>query len=164
MADSTLPDPGFFEKHRDKIALAGPTECWLWTAGKGADGYGIVRVNGRSRGAHRESHEAENGAGSAAGFVVRHRCDTPACVNPAHLEIGTHADNIRDRNERGRQAKGSVNGAAKLTESDVRIIRAEYVAGSRSHGPSALGRRFGVHRTQIVRIFSRETWAHVSDH
>lgn len=160
MAIGKLPVPGFFEKHRDKITFAGPSECWLWSAGKFCNGYGSVRTRGKVRLAHRESYEDANGIGSAAGFVVRHRCDVRACVNPAHLEIGTHADNVRDKMERGRCRVAGVN--SKISEADAQDIRAAYVYGSSTNGQYALARRFGVSRTHIGRILRRETWTHGS--
>lgn len=163
MANRRLPDVGFFEKHRAKIAFAGPDECWLWTAGADRKGYGKVGVNRKTHLAHRQAYEAIHGAGTAEGMVVRHRCDNPPCVNPAHLEVGTHADNIRDRDERGRnrQPKGSANGLAKLTEADVLAIRAECVTGSRTHGQQAISERFGVSNQLISNIILRKIWTHI---
>ena len=162
MAANTMPAQGFFEKHRAKIAIAAPNECWHWTASKVSNGYGQVRVGGRILGAHRQAYEAENGAGSADGLVVRHRCDVPQCVNPRHLETGTQADNVRDREERGRSAKGETNGNSKLTESDAIAIRAAYVYGSSTHGQVALATRFGVDQSTINGIIQRKLWGHVT--
>jgi hypothetical protein len=161
MATDTLPEMGFFNKHCSKITFGGPDECWLWTAGADNRGYGQVKVRGNQRGAHREAYEATNGPGSAGGLVVRHKCDVPRCVNPAHLEIGTHADNSRDRDERGRTAKGEAVATAKLTDADVLAIRSAYVFGSRTHGLPALGRLFGVHHSQISKVVNRERWTHI---
>lgn len=164
MANDTLPETGFFDKHRDKITFAGTTECWLWAAGKNGGSYGWVRARGKARRAHREAYEAENGQGSADGLVVRHRCDTPACVNPAHLEIGTRADNNRDMMERGGHVacKGEANGRSKLTEADVQTILAIYDLRSPTHSLRALARRFGVNHTLISKIVRRERWRHVT--
>lgn len=163
MADDTMPEAGFFDKHRDKIVFAGPDECWLWTASRNHNGYGRVRVRGKVRRTHREAYEDQNGEGSAGGLVVRHKCDMPACVNPDHLELGTVADNNRDMMERGRNAqpKGEAHGRAKLTDDDVRTIRAVYTPGSRTQGQFAIARRFGVNRSLIGQIVRREVWAHI---
>jgi hypothetical protein len=165
MAEDTMPERGFFEKHADKIAFGAPDDCWLWTASASGNGYGQVRARGTMRQAHREAYEAVHGPGSAAGFVVRHRCDTPACVNPAHLATGTHADNTRDKMERGRHRcgalRGSTNGRSKLTDADVVAIRAEYVRGSGEHGQDALARRYGVSRPVVSMIVRHECWRHV---
>jgi hypothetical protein len=154
----------FFEGHRDKIGFAGPDDCWLWTAYRHRQGYGVVRVGRKVHLAHRAAFEAMHGGGSAAGLVVRHRCDTPACVNPAHLEAGTQADNVRDRDERKRRVplNGERHGMAKLTEADIREIRSAYVRGSSEFGQYALARRFGVAQSLIGNIVRREGWAHVA--
>lgn len=79
--------------------------CWLWTGTMQNAGYGEVIVNGNRRLAHRVIYELHHGP-IASGLVVRHRCDTPACVNPDHLLSGTQADNIHDMHARGR-ARGT---------------------------------------------------------
>jgi len=164
MANDTLPTPGFFEKHRAKIEFGAPGGCWLWTACTNVNGYGAVRARGKSRKAHREAYEAENGPGSAEGLVVRHRCDTPPCVNPDHLLIGTVANNVMDMDERGRRVtpKGEARGRAKLTDDDIRTIRAALVPGCPINGTRALARRFGVSHSVISRIIHRKIWSHVS--
>ena len=95
------------------------------------------------------------------GLVIRHKCDNPRCINPQHLLIGTHQDNMDDRQQRSRQAKGVNNGQARLTDSDVHIIRSSYVQGSRQYGQRALGRKFGVNHVTIALIIEGVTWAHV---
>lgn len=152
----------FFERHGAKIAFAGPADCWLWVACEDSTGYGAL-WRGKKRHAHREAYEAANGP-IPDGLVVRHRCDTPLCVNPAHLEPGTQGDNMRDRDRRGRQVapKGEVNGQSKLTESDVRAIRALYVPRSPGFGQKALARRYGVAPSAIGQIISRQRWKHVA--
>lgn len=79
-------------------------ECWLWTGSKFPRGYGKFYLGGQQTYAHRASYEAHNGR-IADGLMVLHSCDTPGCVNPAHLRAGTHEDNMRDRQERGRNAQ-----------------------------------------------------------
>lgn len=75
--------------------------CWLWTANTSPQGYGSWGCNKRSLRAHRVAYYLHNGP-IAAGLSVCHRCDTPACVNPAHLFLGTHTDNMRDSLKKGR--------------------------------------------------------------
>ena len=72
-------------------------------------GYGSFSVDGKSCPAHRVAFELTHGP-IPEGQVVRHKCDVPGCCNPAHLELGTSADNNRDRDERGRGAKGGRGG------------------------------------------------------
>lgn len=162
MADLTV-SRNFFDRHRAKIAFAGPDDCWIWTAGKDGSGYGKAAFAGKARLVHRLAYIAVHGLNSADGLVVRHRCDVPACVNPAHLEIGTQGDNIRDMESRGRRGslKGEANRASKATEALVREIRAAYVRGSSDLGQVALARRYGMTQAAIGKIINRRTWPHV---
>ena len=76
--------------------------CWLWTGAKTGGGYGYIRRSGKEKmSAHRASWEMHNGP-VPEGLWVLHRCDTPACVRPDHLFVGTRADNMRDAHEKGR--------------------------------------------------------------
>lgn len=75
--------------------------CWCWTAYRKPTGYGVFKYNGKLHRAHRFALEVTHGE-IPEGLVVRHKCDNPSCCNPEHLEIGTQADNMRDRTERGR--------------------------------------------------------------
>lgn len=119
------------EKHRHKIEFDSPGGCWIWTAGKFWDGYGAVWVGGKVRRAHRVAYEDRHGPESMDGLVIRHRCDVRACCNPDHLEVGTHADNARDKIDRGRNVvfRGAAHSMAKLTEADVRAIRQRRASG-----------------------------------
>lgn len=76
--------------------------CWLWKGSRRAKSYGLISVDGKPTGAHRVAYELLVGP-IPKGQVVRHYvCDNPCCVNPAHLKLGTKADNARDRTEKGR--------------------------------------------------------------
>ena len=126
--------------------------CWLWTATKTRRGYGHVRVGRRLVSAHRVSWVLANGE-IPAGLSVCHRCDNPACVNPAHLFLGTHAENIQDAAAKGRMAHGERAARARLTALDVRWIRA-YAA----YPARVVGKAFGVGHACIWSIRSGRTW------
>ncbi len=148
--------------------------CWIWIGKKNANGYGTLATK-KATLAHRLSWELHVGP-IPNGMSVLHHCDTPACVRPEHLFLGTRADNVRDMDAKGRRgfaigvlngrtttpqttARGSHHGMAALTEDDVRAIRREY-AGRRGQ-QSELGRRFGVAHCTIASIVKGKTWTHV---
>jgi len=130
-------------------------ECWPWKQAVTPDGHGIVRLNGRTQKAHRVAWEMATGQLLLPGAVVRHLCHNPACCNPAHLTLGTHADNVRDRVAARRSACGERNGRAKLSWLDVDDIRAAHRAGEPI---GALARRYGVDHQAIRKAVQGETW------
>jgi hypothetical protein len=130
--------------------------CWRWTGHISRDGHGKVSFRKRTHYTHRVAYELAHGA-LPAGAVVRHSCDTPACVRPEHLLLGTHADNVADRIARGRSAVGTQNGRSKLDVADVQYIRRVQGAAT----PTELGRKFGVDRKVIRDIWNGLTWKHL---
>lgn len=129
-------------------------------------GYGMFRlVPGETmKKAHRSAWILTNGQ-PPPGQSVCHKCDNPWCCNPTHLFLGTHQENMRDRDRKGRSTKGRTfhhgegsGRSAKLTLADVTTIRETYARGGVSQ--SALGERFGVGQTQIGRIVRGLRWAH----
>lgn len=80
-------------------------ECWLWIANRNWAGYGLFKREGKTRAAHREAWRAAHGD-IPAGLQVLHRCDNRACVNPAHLFLGSQKDNIQDCIAKGRRKSG----------------------------------------------------------
>ena len=96
------------EKSKASVVRGAPNDCWRWSGAyfrpsNESGPYGRFCARSTSTPAHRAAYRFANGA-IAPGMVVRHTCDNPACCNPAHLVIGTHADNARDREERGRRS------------------------------------------------------------
>jgi len=143
-------------------------DCWLWTGmtKKAQNGlYGRIEFKIKSLGirkgylAHRLSYETNVGP-IPAGLEVRHKCDVTLCVNPGHLEPGTHQQNMDDMRERGRArgARGAAHYKVKLTAADVHVIRARLAAGESTY---AIGRDFGVHAQTIWCIKSGKSWAHL---
>ena len=76
-------------------------ECWEWTDGCDGDGYGVVGAGGKTVRAHRVAWEVAHGP-IPDGVHVLHQCDNPPCINPAHLFLGTQADNMADKVAKGR--------------------------------------------------------------
>lgn len=139
------------------------SSCINWEHGRNRDGYGECRYEGRKHLAHRVAYAKHHGLRMAdiAGQVVRHTCDNPACINPAHLVIGSQADNMRDMKERGRRANfsGEKHGCAKLTRQQVKQIRDRYVPGCKINGGAALAREFGITKTHANRIATGSSWS-----
>lgn len=139
--------------HRSYVPEA-LTSCWLWhgpAAGPRATHvYGFI---GRTR-AHRLSWELHCGP-IPEGMEVCHRCDVPLCVNPTHLFVGTHYENMQDRNRKGRTTKGNGFSSTKLTESAVK----EILASAENH--RVMAARFGVDFRTISQVRKRQIWAHV---
>lgn len=151
------------ERFISKYAVDSATDCWVWLRGLGPDGYGsfydgTTRPNGNPRmvRAHRWSYERHVGP-IPPGHEVCHRCDNPSCVNPDHLFVGTHTDNMRDSSTKGRQGHpGARNGRARLTADDVKAARAEYTG--RFGQVAELARRFGVTTASMSKVIRRQTW------
>jgi hypothetical protein len=114
----------------DAVAYEPMSGCHLWTRAIGSGGYGSLTVGGKTLKAHRVAYELRYGP-IPDGLVACHRCDTPSCINPAHLFIGTHGDNARDREskQRRRPATGERHGSRTHPE---RLARGDR-NGSRLH-------------------------------
>lgn len=131
--------------------------CWLWTGSKDKWGYGHFYLNGRTIGAHRASWIIHNGE-IPKGQQVCHRCDTPACVNPTHLWLGSQTENLVDAFKKGRSSehlKKLRKMRCKLNVEQVDEIR-------RLHGlglsPDQLAHSFGVVPGTVYAILSGKNW------
>ncbi len=143
-----------FEERFNHYHTKTPT-CWNWTGSTHIQGYGRIKKNGVDMLAHRASWEIHNGP-IPPGMCVCHKCDNPPCVNPAHLFLGTHQDNMADRDAKGRNvhAWGERAGSAKLTWVKVAEIRKlKGVVSQR-----AVAKQFGVTQCTISCIQSGKTW------
>lgn len=133
--------------------------CWAWTGNKPDGRYGHFSVGEKSVKAHRWMFEHLNGD-IPASTVIRHKCDNPVCVNPAHLESGTAKQNIQDCVTRGRRAdrKGERHPLATVNDEQVREIRRLADLG---HTQRAIGERFEMSKSQVGKIVRRDNWGHV---
>ncbi|QZI78635.1 hypothetical protein 22664UKE3-2_060 [Escherichia phage vB_EcoP-22664UKE3-2] len=138
-----------------ELSVAEESGCIRFTGHLDGEGYGRIMVARVKYMAHRLSYSINKGP-IPDGYVVRHKCDNPSCINPEHLEVGTQADNIADKVSRGRQARGSGAGRAILTEESVREIRSSPLK------VSELSTLYGVSVVSIRNILRRKTWQHVA--
>ena len=130
--------------------------CWIWTGAVNGQ-YGTVWHDGKNLYAHRVSYELFCGE-IPVGLVVCHRCDTPLCVNPSHLFVGTYLDNQHDCMAKGRWTRGSRHGMARLDEGAVKAIRQRKKSGEKT---DALAAEFGVHPATVRKAVAKKSWAHV---
>lgn len=147
------------------VAKGKDTECWEWQRSRFPKGYGYVWYPSQGDPTTMQQHHAQRIAYRLTfgdipeGMLVCHSCDNPPCCNPAHLWLGTNAENTADRSKKGRTSRvlGKHRGNGKLTEEQVRDIRAEYIPGK--VGYQALAKKFDVERSTIQAIVTRKTWA-----
>ena len=133
-------------------------ECWLWKASKNLHGYGQLMIARKPLGAHRVAWELANGP-IPAGMCVCHRCDTPACVRPDHLFLGTHTDNMRDMFSKKRRktapTRGELNGNSRLTRQQAEEIRWRVYA---CWPIRVVGREFRIAQCAVQRIARGLGW------
>lgn len=145
------------ERLMARVEMDPNSGCWLWSGSCLPRGYGTLRVVGRRRVyAHRLSYELHVGP-IPKSLHVCHACDTPACVNPAHLWVGTCADNHADKVAKGRQPRGEAMYNAKLTEEQARFVLVSPLDGPR------LAAMFGVSRACIRQIRTGRSWQSLHD-
>ncbi len=148
-------------RFHSKIMADPNSGCWLWTAHVNLGGYGRIGLerSKKTDSAHRISWKLYNGA-IPDGLFVLHKCDVPSCVNPDHLFLGTHADNMADMVRKGHtiRCSGKKNGRAKLSDDEVKQIRS--LRGEISQ--REIGLLFGVNDRSVSAIQLGQKWKHVS--
>ncbi len=163
MNTCTHPDCGQPKGECARDCLRLMTECVEHNQKGCGIGYAIGLKNGVKTTLHRLVFCEANGVSpdQIKGLVVRHKCDNPRCINPQHLELGTHADNSRDCKERGRRNDklGSANPSAKMTAEQVAWIRSVCKNYHPKFGQRALAKRFGVSVSAINLIVKRKNWS-----
>ncbi len=137
----------------DKVQKSG-NGCWLWMGGKYSDGYGGFNIEGKTFRVHRFSWELINGP-IPTGLYVLHKCDTPACVNPKHLFLGSHKDNMDDAKRKKRMNVGINNGSSKLTPEKVKKILRDV------RTQRLVAKDYGVSRQLISLIKRKIIWSHI---
>lgn len=171
-----------FERFLDKVNKEATSGCWEWTASCLNSGYGIIKINGKGILAHRFAYEYFIGP-IPNGYYICHRCDNPRCVNPEHLFVGTQADNMADRDEKGRHpskthperlargdyhgsklhpervVRGEGHGNARLTSDIVRQARKEYSGKGITY--KQLAEKYGVSAMAMYNAIQCKTWKHI---
>lgn len=135
--------------------------CWLWKASTNTNGYGKWGIPGTRKliAAHRAAYEIFVGP-IPSGLDVLHDCDTPLCVNPRHLHVGTHTMNMREAWARNRHPPqdhaGEKNPRAKLTRKEAEDIRRRYKAGGIRLIDLAV--QYGIGTSTVHSIVTRQSW------
>lgn len=132
-------------------------ECWEWKLSCDSYGYGHLKWGGILRLSHRLAWELTNGE-IPDNLQVLHTCDNPKCCNPKHLFLGTHLQNMQDKNRKGRQSKGIFHPKHKLTPELVKQVRTRNANGD-SH--EKLAKELGLHHSTISQVVLRKTWKEV---
>lgn len=158
------PKTSVAERFAQKFIPEPNSGCWLWIDAPDGYGYGRLQVGGKARKAHRVSYELHCGPVENH-MLVCHRCDNRACVNPDHLFLGSHDENVADMVGKGRAphvknpSPGERNGRACLTEAQAIEIIALHAAGN--YRLTEIAARFGVKRDVVAKITEGRTWRHL---
>lgn len=132
-----------------KVDKRGPDECWLWT--------GLVFVGGYGRLGEHKAHRIAAvlclALDPASELIVCHRCDNPPCCNPAHLFLGTHADNMRDKAAKNRAAR-NYGPCEKRRHTHLNVDQALSIRERRAAGESlaALAAEFGINKFHASKV------------
>ena len=166
MKKPTIPE--FVEMKRELVEehlsnyLENETGCWEYQGCCQSKGYGFINTsigsNKCSYTLHRLSYYYHNNIDPCS-LVVRHDCDNRVCINPAHLRLGTAADNNRDCMERGRTQKGEKHYLSKLTNECVINIKRRLHEGNETQ--AEIAKDFGVSPPTINSIRIGRNWKHV---
>lgn len=142
-----------------KVVVSGADDCWEWQGEINQRGYGrLSKGSGNRSTASRVSWQIHNGE-IPCGMLVCHTCDNRRCVNPAHLFLGSPADNTKDMLSKGREnpPRGSDNPRSRITEEDVINIR----RCSQHERTSSIAKRYDLDPNYVSKIIHKRCWKHV---
>ena len=142
----------------EKVEQRGPNECWLWKGCTNGVGYGMILKGKTKVLAHRVSWELSHGGTIPDGMIVMHEvCDNPSCVNPKHLTLGTHRQNMEDRSRKKRD--NHVDNFGKLNAASVKAIVSRYLAGETQ---TKIASAYDISGPTVSQIIRGKIWAHVT--
>ena len=146
------PEALHFARFWSRVNVGNAGDCWPWRGSINSNGYGVFA----GEKAHRVAYQQFHGP-IEEGMVIMHRCDSPSCVNPAHLVEGTQAENVRDCIEKGRRGDlhGHMHPRARFTPEQIRAIRTSEKSGK------ALADEFGTSNSVISQIRTYTTYRNV---
>ena len=132
--------------------------CWLWLGATNSRGYGGLRIDGRTYSAHRASYEIYHRCKLDRSISVCHRCDNPACVNPDHLFLASHQDNMIDRGVKGRSRGpiGEANPNTRITAQQAAAIKSD------TRPLRKIADEYGLSISGVHGIRSGATWKHLN--
>lgn len=159
-SDKGVPKIPLLDRIESKYEAVTESGCWIWTASVNKAGYGQISMPGRPMLAHRVCWEFYKGPIPNGKFIC-HKCDTPGCINPDHMFVGDHRDNMQDMRNKGRapkveSAKGDKNKSSKISnETALAIFNAE--------GPQReICKTFNVSRSTLQAIKYGRQWSSVT--
>jgi hypothetical protein len=143
------------ERLYSKIMPEPNTGCWLYLGGVNWKGYGSFWMNGKGISAHRASYIFSKGE-IKKGLSVLHHCDTPSCINPDHLYLGTDLDNAADRKKRGRYnlPSGPDNCNSILSWETVREIRVSGLTMGQ------VSKKYNIHKMTAYNVLTHKSYKH----
>lgn len=166
MAGLARAESSDYERRRfwSKVDVRRPGECWPWEGATQRRNYGAFWDSARGAlvSAHRKAWELEHGLAVPDDLVVMHRCDSPSCVNPSHLVLGSQGDNVRDcvKKGRGNRPRGNAHHRGpRLKAEQVASMRVDREDGATL---SELARKYGVTVSTASDIINRKTWKHIT--
>ena len=145
----------------NKVDIRGLNDCWEWQGAKQGSGYGYYFLERTMPGVKEKPHLAHRYLmdqihGGIAGWLVLHKCGNKLCVNPLHLRLGTHQDNMDDAKRMSEMALGEKNARSKLNAQDIIDIRASQLDNK------LLAKKYNISYQHLMGIKRRKFWKHIS--